>query len=352
MNRSTRYTLIPDAAVETALNCAIEGIATDIEKLHLPKLRAVVLGGGYGRGEGGVRHTPEGGKLYNDLDFFVFSEGADSSAAARIDRSLKKLAEPWEKKLGIAVDFGPSKNPDSLKSVSHTLMFQELLRGWQPVWGHADLEQWIPALEAADLPYSEAVRLLLNRGMGLVLAGNFLKEGKNDADFIVRNMNKAVLGGGDAQLIASGTYCWSGRDRVTAFADHVRREKLPDEYAVFYEKAFQWKLEPEPVLPADPAGTWRRCRSFFLDSVCLCAGVPAGTSARTAAARLHDRAGKERSLKNALRWVVRSKSLRGPDTFFDPPVVMVLSLLYAELAKSDAFADPPQKLYQLWHIFN
>ncbi|MBO4633327.1 MAG: hypothetical protein J5858_15530 [Lentisphaeria bacterium] len=351
MNRG-RYTPVPDPAIETVLKSAIEGIAGEIETLHLPKLRAVVLGGGYGRGEGGVRHTPDGGKPYNDLDLFVFSEDADPGEAARIDRSLKKLAEPWEKKLGIAVDFGPVKNLDSLKSVSHTLMFQELLRGWQPVWGHAELEQWIPALEASDLPYSEAVRLLLNRGMGLVLAGDFLKGKKDDADFIVRNMNKAVLGGADAQLIASGNYRWSGRDRVTAFADHVRREKLPAEYAVFYEKAFRWKLEPEPVLPADPAGAWGKCRSFFMDSVCLCAGVSPGSSAPEIADGLHHRVNRERSLKNALRWLVRSKTLRRPGMFFDPPVVTVLSMLYAELAKTNGFAEPKPQLYQLWRIFN
>ena len=352
MNSNTRYTLIPDAAVETALDSALKGIAGEIEALQLPKLHAVVLGGGYGRGEGGVRHTPGGGKLYNDLDFFVFSENADPHAAAQIDQALKKLAEPWEKKLGIAVDFGPVKNLDSLKSVSHTLMFQELLRGWKPVWGRADLEQWIPSLETAQLPYSEAVRLLLNRGMGLALAGNFLKEGKDDPDFIVRTMNKAVLGGGDALLIASGNYRWPGRDRVSAFADYVRRENLPQQYADSYEKAFQWKLEPDPVLPADPAGAWRKCRIFYLDSICLCAGVPTGSSARTTAAGLHRRAGKERSLKNALRWLVRSKTPRRPGAFFDPPVVSVLSMLYAELGKTEAFADLPERLYQLWHIFN
>ena len=352
MNPRGRYTPIPDAAAEAALDEAVKGIAAEIEELRLPKLRAVVLGGGYGRGEGGVRHTPAGGKLYNDLDFFVFSENADDRAAARIDEALRKLAAPWEKKLGIAVDFGPAKNTGSLKSVSHTLMFQELLRGWQPVWGRPDLEQWIPPLDAGELPYSEAVRLLLNRGMGLILAGNFLKEGKDDADFIVRNMNKAVLGGGDALLIASGNYRWSGRDRVSAFAEYVRREKLPPEYADFYEKAFRWKLEPDPVLPADPAGAWRKCRCFFLHSVCRCAGVPAGASARTVADGLHARAGKERSVKNALRWLLRSKTLRRPCTFFDPPVVTVLSMLYAEAVKTEGFADPGTRLYQLWHIFN
>ena len=242
------YTPVPNAEIDALLDRTLKEISEELEALHLPHLQAVVLGGGYGRGEGGILHTPAGPRLYNDLDFFVFSEGADIESAMIIDRTLKGLAGRREKGLGIAVDFGPAKNLSEIRKVGHTLMFQELLRGWQPVWGRIDLAHWIPTLEPDELPYSEAVRLLRNRGMGLVLAADRLKAGDNDADFIVRNMNKALLGGADAVLIAAGEYRWCGGERVEAYAEYVRRADLPAEYAEIYEKAYRWKLEPEPVL--------------------------------------------------------------------------------------------------------
>ena len=81
----TRYTVVPDAALESLIDRTLAEIASEIDALRLPCLQAVVLGGGYGRGEGGVLHTPAGGRLYNDLDFFVVSRNADPRAAARID---------------------------------------------------------------------------------------------------------------------------------------------------------------------------------------------------------------------------------------------------------------------------
>ena len=347
-----RYTPSDDADVKSALDRFLPEVAGEIEALRLPKLRAVVLGGGYGRGEGGVRHTPEGGRLYNDLDFFVFAENADPGEAARINRELKTISERREPQLGIAVDFGPAKNISALKAVSHTLMYQELLRGWLPVWGQADLSAWIEPLDAADIPYSEAVRLLLNRGMGLLFAGEYLKNGRNDPDFIVRNMNKAYLGGGDALLIAAGKYCWRGPDRVAAYRELVSSQKLPDESAALYEKAFRWKSEPEVKLPADPAGAWRQCRKFFLDSVVLCSGLEPGASDAEVVAGLRRRACGERSLKNGLRWLLRGRALRSPLAAFDPPVVTLLEMVYSLLTANDVYAVLPDRLRSLWKVFN
>ena len=347
-----RYTLTADPDVEATLDRVLPAVAAEIEELRLPRLRAVVLGGGYGRGEGGVLHTPAGGRLYNDLDFFVFSDGAGPGETDRINRELKTISERWEPQLGIAVDFGPAKNISALQSVSHTLMFQELLRGWLPVWGQADLNAWIKPLEAADIPYSEAVRLLLNRGMGLIFAGEYLKNGRNDPDFIMRNMNKAYLGGGDALLIAAGKYRWRGRDRVAAYRELVRTEKLSEDFAALYEKAFGWKLEPEVKLPADPAEAWQRCRMFYLHSVALCAGTGSRMDAAAVTAGLRRRAGRERSLKNGLRWLLRGHALRSPLAAFDPPVVTVLEMVYSLLTAKDGYADLPDRLHSLWRIFN
>lgn len=347
-----RYTLIPDADVEATLDRVLPEIGAEIGALKLPELRAAVLGGGYGRGEGGVLHTPEGGRLYNDLDFFVFSENAGPEERARIDGELKTVSARWEKELGVAVDFGPVKNLSSLSKVSRTLMYQELLRGWLPVWGEVELKDWLEELESDRVPYSEAARLLLNRGMGLIFAGEYLSQGKADADFIVRNMNKAVLGGGDSLLIAERKYSWKGLDRVRAYRDHVSVAGLPEEYAVMYEKAFHWKMEPETVLPSDPAGAWRKCRRFYLDSVCLCAGVGVGAEPRAVIAGLRKRSMCERSLKNALRWLVRGRSLRSAAAFFDPPVVSMLEKVYMLLAGNERYAVLPPSLYRLWTIFN
>ena len=91
----------------------------------------VVLGGSYGRGDGGVRKDRENGILYNDLDFFVFAESACSGG----EKLLKELSEKYEKELKIDVDFSRVMTVNDIKNNANRLMMQELKRGYVPVCG-------------------------------------------------------------------------------------------------------------------------------------------------------------------------------------------------------------------------
>ena len=79
----TAYTGVPSREIAELLGDALKNIGAEVEALRLPKLSAVVLGGGYGRGEGGVLRTEHGDHLYNDLDFFVFADGTSRREALR-----------------------------------------------------------------------------------------------------------------------------------------------------------------------------------------------------------------------------------------------------------------------------
>lgn len=344
------YTAVPSPELDALLDSVLAEIARELDRIRPSGLAAVVLGGGYGRGEGGVLHTAAGDRLYNDLDFFVFTDGAGRRDRRRLGAQLRKIGEALEPRLGIAVDFSPAKDLSSLAKVSRTLMFQELLHGWKPVWGAADLVRRIPGLDPSELPYTEAVRLLLNRGMGLVFAGERLARGEEDADFIVRNMNKALLGCGDALLLAGGKYRWRGAERVAAIAGSAGNG-MPAGFADAYAEAFRRKLEPTPVLPAEPARRWRECRDFYLAAVRLVAGADAGAGCGEVASGLRRRAADARSLKHFFRWLIRARGVR-PGSLAEDPVVTVLIVLYGLLAGAAEFPACPRGLYGLWLRFN
>lgn len=346
------YTAVPSPELDALLDSVLAEIARELDRSRPAGLAAVVLGGGYGRGEGGVLHTAAGDRLYNDLDFFVFADGAGRRERRRIDARLREIGEALEPRLGIAVDFSPAKNLSSLVKVSRTLMFQELLHGWKPVWGAADPVRRIPGLDPSELPYTEAVRLLLNRGMGLVFAGERLARGEADADFIVRNMNKAVLGCGDALLLAGGKYRWRGAERVAAVAGSAESSGMPAGFADAYAEAFRRKLEPEPVLPADPAGRWRECRGFYLAAVRLVAGADAGAGSGEVASGLRRKAADARSLKHFFRWLIRARGVRPAGALAEDPVVTVLIVLYGLLSEAAELPACPRGLYDLWLRFN
>ena len=61
-----------DAMVDEALR----GIGAEIDALRVPRLKGVVLGGGYGRGEGGAFALPDGNLHTSNQDFSLTGSAA------------------------------------------------------------------------------------------------------------------------------------------------------------------------------------------------------------------------------------------------------------------------------------
>lgn len=281
---------------------AVSRIGAEISALALPRLRGVVLGGGYGRGEGGVVEASGGAvSLSNDLDFFVVTdEGAGEGAAARIASALGPLSARWSAELGVDVDFAV-KTPWRLRHDEDRLMVQELLHGYVDVAGERGeaLFAGIRRMEPGELPWIEAARLMMNRGAGLLLAAE-RPVGGDDCGFVRRNVNKCVLGAGDARLIASGRYLWSASARAEALGDAL------------YRRAVEWKFRPggEGVCDWETA---RRTWLEALDEVMAAGRAPAC-----------GRPAGSRSLRDAARWMVRRRRLGELRTLGLDPVVRVL----------------------------
>jgi len=317
-------------------SCAEMG--REIDSLCIPRLAGVVLGGGYGRGEGGARekletrvgvgetidkfHSPTP-TLSNDLDFFAITEdGApEAETIATIGEALKPVSEKWSKKLGVDVDFAV-KIPWRLKHDEERIMVQELVRGYFDVAGKKgeDLFSGIAKIDAAKLPWMEAARLLMNRGMGLL----FAMTGNHGLDFVNRNINKCILGVGDAFLVSRGLYNWRIEDRAAALAAQGDDG--------LYARAVEWKFRPteEPVCNLETA------RETWLDGHLEVIAAVGDDDYR-------------RTFRNAARWVVRRHSIGEISTFALNPVVRILESVKRHVRDR---AAPDDSLMRDWEIFN
>src|SRR4030095_3551955 len=71
-----RFTLDGSDALERHLERICQDVLVRVlEIVPVSRLEAILLGGGYGRGEGGVLKTMAGDRPYNDLEFYVCLQG-------------------------------------------------------------------------------------------------------------------------------------------------------------------------------------------------------------------------------------------------------------------------------------
>ena len=277
-------------------------------------------------------------RLSNDLDFFAITkEGATDADAAAVATALEPLSRRWSEKLGIDVDF-TGRTPWRLRHDQERLMVQELVHGYVDVAGATgeSLFAGIARREPSDLPWMEAARLLMNRGMGLLFAKCKIENGKckvdglpnadcrmsdADIDFVNRNINKCILGAGDARLIVNHSYRWRAPERAEALRDQM------------YRNAVAWKFRPAECAVCD----WSAARDVW----------------RAAYEEVMEIGAREgelgRSLRQAARWVVRRRTLGAPASFGQNCTVRVLRGVARCVEMRSAI---PPSLRRDWEIFN
>jgi len=222
--RESRYTVDGSDALENQLHSSCESIKTAVlERLPQGSIEGLLLGGGYGRGEGGVLNARDGERPYNDLEFYIFVRGNRHAFEFRHRDTFERLSHDLSPTVGLEVEF-KIMSLDELRRTPVSMFFYDMIAGHKWLIGDDTLFCGCDHHRAAHLlPLPEATRLLMNRCTGLLFAREHLTvepfEDEN-ADFIRRNIRKAQLAFGDAILAAFGRYHWSCRER------HERLKKL------------------------------------------------------------------------------------------------------------------------------
>ncbi|HZP59679.1 MAG TPA: hypothetical protein VFB27_05090 [Opitutaceae bacterium] len=214
------------------------------------RLQAVLLGGGYGRGEGGVMRTGEDEHPYNDLEFYVCLRGNRHLNERLYHLPLEVLGEILTPMAGAEIEFKIISLAE-LRPSRISMFSYDLLMGHRWLLGHEGLILGFAHHRIADkIPPSEATRLLMNRCSGLLFAQERLERDEftaADADFVQRNMAKAELAFGDALLTAHGQYHWSCQERHLRLQRLVPAQPLPwlEDVRAHHAAGVKFKLHPE-----------------------------------------------------------------------------------------------------------
>ena len=204
-----RYTTDGPAGAEARIE-RDQTIVAEAVRRALPgdELVALVLAGGYGRGEGGYRVSDGDYLPYNDYDYFVVVNGG-RSAGRRIARQLGIVAHELEEQVGVEVDFALLR-ASRLPRLEFTLMYAELQHGHRITCGRDDALSDMRSMPIEQVPLSEFTRLMLNRGSLLLMNQQQLSAGgpktADELEQFSRYLDKALLACADARLAATGRY--------------------------------------------------------------------------------------------------------------------------------------------------
>lgn len=256
MNKA--YTQSASRVVEATIHADQARIAKAVGQLIPPKhLVAVVMIGGYARGEGG--YWIEAGKVraYNDYDYFVIFKDCSTAKRSAYQAELARLALELEAIVGVEVDFFPLV-VEQISSLPRTLMNTEMRAGHKVILGDVNVLAKMPPYALSEVPLIEFKRLMLNRGVLLLMnqqallknigedRGRDRVQDRNqdwDKDQFLKYLNKAILACGDAFLHSVDRYHLSYLEKLKRI-QALEMDGLTD-LKVHYARAVNHKLHPQ-----------------------------------------------------------------------------------------------------------
>lgn len=204
-----RYTLRGSADIEKRLSAIVARAAGCVAKNFCPReYRALVLLGGYGRGEGGAFTDENGEHPHNNLDMLLIASKWGMLRHSALKRRLDDVLLPLANEAGIGIDTGVLGEFELLRAPPRVIWF-DLRWGHRTILGDASVIPSLQPLAAREIEIDDVHNLLVNRASLLVINDAMLDRGNIPPEhkrYIIKHLMKAILGHGDALLFARGRY--------------------------------------------------------------------------------------------------------------------------------------------------
>lgn len=271
MNLSANhYTVHHDPVIDRFVQNHLDIIVAELRALLAEKLDAVLLAGGFGRGEGGVAQTGNSFRIINDYDLTILLKAPFVLNYRRYAGPLHQMAKRLAYRLGIKqIDFSVKNRSMLERDKPSTVAQYELLSGHRVLHGLPLEIAHLLKIEE-PLPLIEGAVYFLNRGSGLLIAARYLRpdgsvSAEDQENFIIE-CDKAIIAIGDAILIMQNLYHYSYLVRLQRIRESESGEFLGcDAVKPLYTQAVQRKLNSASSPPAitDFSEWWFEIRQLF-----------------------------------------------------------------------------------------
>jgi len=252
-----RFTARGGIEVERRLTQLVREVAEQIAEVAPPdSYKAVLLIGGYGRGEGGVERRDGRELPHNNLDFLMIAQNQNAEQRARLKEAIDARLRPLAEREGIGLDLGII-TVDMLRRSPCLVMWYDMRFGHKTILGDAT---FVPNLTQFDVQYIEPAdvrNLLVNRGTLFLINQMLLERTQLDEQArrtIVKHAVKGIIGYGDALLFSLGQYHWSylEKQRRMRASKHVSAE-----FRALYDRALEFRFSPDyAAYPGEDLRAW------------------------------------------------------------------------------------------------
>lgn len=263
------YTMAGQEA-DDAIQKRLDFIVTEIRKLMDKHIDAIILTGGFGRGEGGAIFEDGRYRPINDFDIGVIVSKDFIKVRKIYSTMLQKLVERIAPEVGVKqIDIGIT-HPLRLRFAENLVANYEIRNGHKILYGNIDLKRLMPNLPAEKLSLLDGGIYFLSRGSGLLIPALYFLPNNSVAERYRENfqieVDKACMAMGDALLLLKKKYHFSYMERFCRIQT-MEFEDIPNVKQVcsLYLDAVQRKLQPCFAWPGDQQmiERWYTVRDIF-----------------------------------------------------------------------------------------
>ena len=239
--KKSKYTQQTDPTVDTVIEEHLQTICDTITEL-LPEAEAIILTGGFGRGEGGVFWQNGQVIPVNDYDIIIVSD-----CEKKID--FRTVRQDLAQKIGVDyVDL--TVYSSNLAKYKISQLNFDIKYGSQVLQGNPLILERFPQYAAVEIPLMDGVKLLLNRIAGL-LTSEFEPDITNSFTelkaryYFINQIVKALVAVGDCYLLNWSAYDVSYIRRARRFASLGELSGLPNHLINLIHQAYLFKGKPD-----------------------------------------------------------------------------------------------------------
>lgn len=240
-----RFTVYGNPQVEQSILQQVLRISSAL-RAELMGLRcsAILLLGGYGKGEGGVQTIDGVQQPHNNLDFLIVLQDArrrdKQQYLARAHEHLRQIKTSSD----LGVDLTVLTEPE-FNHLETRLIWHDMVEGHKVIWGRRHVAEALRRHRLDAVPAWDFRNLLVNRG-SLLMINRVLLEQKADHPevrrAVIKHICKAIIGYGDAFLYFHNQYHWSYVEKRNRMQ---QLDAASPELKALYEEAAAFRLQPD-----------------------------------------------------------------------------------------------------------